>query len=148
MPTDPVTLALITSITAGFASVIGLAGVALGYWNTQRQWRNQRTLLVQQRAWDIEDRAARHEETKSAISVVGTKADKAYDEANHTKEQIIKLHEENNAMHRDIGAVLEVAKSVKNATGEHKPLGKADIAAVAKEVVQAIRATGPLSSGD
>lgn len=150
MPQDSaVTLALITASAAAFASLVGLAGVALGYWNNQRQWNNQRVLLEQQRKWDKEDRATRHEETKSAISVVGAKADNAYNEANHTKEQIIKLHEENNAMHRDIGAVLEVAKAVKHSTGQHKPLEKSEISALAKEVVIAIRATGPLtSSGD
>lgn len=145
MPQDPaVTLALITATAAGFASLIGLAGVALGYWNNQRQWNNQRTLLEQQRAWDIEDRHSRHEETKSAISVVGAKADNAYNEANHTKEQIIKLHEENNAMHKDIGAVLEVAKAVKHSTGEHKRLESSEIAAIADGVVKTIRATGSL----
>lgn len=149
MPQDSaVTLALITASTAAFASLIGLAGVALGYWNNQRQWNNQRALLEQQRKWDIEDRATRHQETKSAIGVVGAKADNAYNEANHTKEQIIKLHEENKELHKDIGAVLEVAKAVKHSTGQHKPLEKSDIAAVAKEVVLAIRATGPLNSGD
>lgn len=72
----------------------------------------------------------------------------ALDASNNTNKKIEDLHKENKDMHRDIGAVLKVAVAVKHDTGEHKPLGKSDIAAVAKEVVQAIRRTGPLVSGD
>lgn len=73
----------------------------------------------------------------------------ALDASNNTNKKIEDLHKENKDMHKDIGAVLKVAQAVKHDTGEHKPLGKADIAAVATEVVQAIRRTGPLgSTGD
>lgn len=149
MPTDSaVTLALITAAAASPASLSTIVITLLGMWNTQRLFKNQRVVAQQQREWDIEDRAARHEETQRAIGFVGVKADNAYNEANHTKEQITKLHEENNAMHKDIGAVLVVAQAVKHSTGQHKPLERTDIAALAQEVVQAIRRTGPLASGD
>lgn len=183
MPLDPaVSLALIASISGFAMGLLAVAGQGLGIWNqmrisreqmaaTAQLFENQQKISAQQRAWDIQDREDRHTKTIKAVDVIAIKADKAYNEANHTKEQIIELHEENKELHKDIGAVLEVAKAVRHATGEHKPLGKADIVAVAegvvqaigelepplvkadiptvaKEVAQAIRRTGPPSSGD
>lgn len=160
MPADStVTLALIASVSAFAMGLLAVAGQALGMWNqrrlsreqtaaTQLLFENQQKISAQQRAWDIQDREDRHNKTIKAMDVIGQKADNAYVEANHTKEQIKELHVENKDLHTEIKAVLDVAKEVKHSTGQHAPLQKSDIAAVAEKVVQAIRATGPLSSGD
>lgn len=160
MPADStVTLALIASVSAFAMGLLAVAGQALGFWNQRRisreqisataqLFKNQQDTAAQERAWDIEDRQGRHDKTLAAVKVVEAKAEDAYNEANHTKEQIIKLHEENKEIHQEIKTVLKVAESVKHATGQHKPLEKSDLSALAKEVVSAIRATGPLGSGD
>lgn len=140
---DPaVTLALITATAASLASLAGIATMLIGFWNQQRLFKNQQVIAAQQRAWDIEDRQGRHDKTLAAVKVVEAKAESAYTEANHVNEKIEKID-------KRIVAVLEVAQAVKHSTGQHAPLQKSDIAAVAEKVVQAIRATGPLtSSGD
>lgn len=120
MPPDPsvqiALFALVGSIATGVVSIFSLA---LTFWNQQRLFRNQRVLAHEERKWDQEDRALRHQQTLKAVDVVAVKADDAYNEANHTKEQIIKLHEENKEIHQEIKAVLKVAESVKQDTGQH-----------------------------
>lgn len=96
MPQDPaITLALITSITSVIVMIVG-------FWNQQR-------VAEQNHRWDMEERAR-----NTAKIVDGT--ERAYNEANHVNKKIETLHKE-------IGAVLKVAESVKRDTGEHKPIG-------------------------
>lgn len=86
---------------AAIVALVGLLVTALGFWNQNR-------VAERNRRWDLEDRKA-----NTARIIEGT--ERAYNEANHVNNKIEDLHKE-------IGAVLKVAESVKRDTGEHKSL--------------------------
>lgn len=105
-----VTLAIIAAAGSAVLSVIGSVTTIIVLLVTSK---NARQVALQERAWDVEDRATRHTQTITAVTGATEGADKAYHEANTVNLKIKDLHEE-------IKSVLDV---VKHATGEHKPLG-------------------------